>query len=258
MLQAICLIHYHKPQEPVPMPENEDELTDEQRDKINEQNEEIEKSNELYTKLKQFIKLQTPNEEDPSTALPDYEAANEKCIVRLQNYREPVNPDLTEGQAAALNTSALSKDHHVSRTSAAQAADADQNSKMDTVSETSSQRAIKAIEAFEVEKLAQKVILMRPAHEAYEGNALVQHSEAVYMVRKAILEKAKNHWKEAKDVSTNYLLGMTGRTQKQLDTKFEEHCIKELGYELGEQYEDQNMRVTFKTFLKAEDPRLEE
>lgn len=87
---------------------------------------------------------------------------------------------------------------------------------------------------------------------------MVQHCEAVYMVRKAILEKAKTFWKEAKDLNTNYVLGMTSTKQKQLDNKFEEHCIRELGYQLGEQYEDQNMRVTFKTFLKADDPRLEE
>lgn len=86
----------------------------------------------------------------------------------------------------------------------------------------------------------------------------MQHGEAVYMVRKAIIEKAKTYWKEAKDVSTNYVLGMTATKQRQMDNRFEEHCIKELGYELGEQYEDGNMRATFKTFLKADDPRLEE
>ena len=78
------------------------------------------------------------------------------------------------------------------------------------------------------------------------------------MVRKQILEKAKNYWKEAKEVTSNHVLGMTSLKQKQLDSRFEEHCIKELGYELGEQFEDQNMRVTFKTFLKQDDARLEE
>ena len=43
-----------------------------------------------------------------------------------------------------------------------------------------------------------------------------------------------------------------------MDSKFEEHCVKELGYELGEQYDDPNLRVTFKTFLKHADPRLDE
>jgi hypothetical protein len=109
-----------------------------------------------------------------------------------------------------------------------------------------------------MEKLSQRIILLRPAHEAYEGNVMIQHGEAVYMIRKNIMERARNFWKEAKELNANYALGMTERTQKQLDKKFEEHCIKELGYQLGEQYEDQNMRVTFKTFLQADDPRLEE
>jgi len=109
-----------------------------------------------------------------------------------------------------------------------------------------------------MEKLSQRIILLRPAHEAYEGNVMIQHGEAVFMIRKNIMEKARNFFKEAKDLNANYALGMTEKTQKQLDKKFEEHCIKELGYQLGEQYEDQNMRVTFKTFLQADDPRLEE
>ena len=48
---------------------------------------------------------------------------------------------------------------------------------------------------------------------------MVQHGEAVYMVRKQILEKAKNSssWKDTKEIPTNYVLGMTERKQKQLD-----------------------------------------
>ena len=58
-------------------------------------------------------------------------------------------------------------------------------------------------------------------------------------MRKAILEKAKLFWaKEAKDLNTNTVLGMTSMKQKQLDNKFEEHCIRHLGYQLGEQHED--------------------
>ena len=78
------------------------------------------------------------------------------------------------------------------------------------------------------------------------------------MIRKQILERAKNFFQGIKEIPTNYILGMTERKQKQLDTWFEERLISNQGFELGEQYEDQNMRVTFKTFLKSEDPRLEE
>jgi len=79
---------------------------------------------------------------------------------------------------------------------------------------------------------------MKPTHESFEGNCMVQHSEAVYMVRRQILERAKNFWKEAKEINTNYVLGMTAQKQRHLDTKFEDHCILELGYQLGEQIED--------------------
>lgn len=80
--------------------------------------------------------------------------------------------------------------------------------------------------------------MLRPANQEYVGNVMVQHGEAVYMVRKQILERAKNFWKETKEIPTNYVLGMTERKQKQLDTRFEETCIRDLGYQLGEQYED--------------------
>ena len=122
--------------------------------------------------------------------------------------------------------------------SAAKDADVEHASKMDTVSETSSQKNQKHIEAFEIEKLSQKIILLRPTNEAHEGSLMVQHGEAVYMVRKNILERAKNFWKETKEIPTNYVLGMTERKQKQLDSLFEKKCIDQLGYQLGEQYED--------------------
>ena len=200
-------------------------------------------------------------EEDPAAVSMEKEdpIEREKCLVRIQNYRDPVNVDVS-GDAGLVNTSnSLIKDAHASRTSAVNVADAEANSKMDTLSETSSQRNQKQIETFEFEKLSSKVILMKQSNEAFEGNCMVQHCEAVFAVRKAILEKAKLFWaKEAKDLNTNYVLGMTSMKQRQLDNRFEEHCIQKLGYQMGEQHEDQNIRVTFKTFLRADDPRLEE
>lgn len=165
-------------------------------------------------------------EEDP---IPDYSALDEKCLVRILNYREPVNPDAS-GEAQAMNTSTLSKDKHESHMSAVNAGE-DGGSKNEHESETSSQKAIKMIENFEIEKLPHKVILLRSANEEHhEGNLMVQHSEAVFFVRRHILEKARNFWKEAKEINSNYVLGMSERKQAQLNEKFEEHCIKELGY----------------------------
>lgn len=183
---------------------------------------------------------------------------DEKCLVRLHNYKDAVNPE-NSIDAAPMNASTLSKDKHESRTSAVNAADADAQSQADKMSETSSTKALKEIERFEIERLSHRVIMLRSGNaEHYEGNLMVQHNEAVYFVRRHILAKAANFWKEAKEINSNIVLGMTQRKQRQLDQAFEELCIKELGYQLGEQYEDQNMRVTFKTFLKHEDPRLEE
>ncbi len=190
---------------------------------------------------------------------PNYEEADEKCLVRLQNYREPPQIDqLTENNAPADPKAALTKDNNQSKMSQPKV-DEEAGSKMDTVSDTSSQRAIKQIESFELEKLSQRVICLRTTNpEAFEGTLMVQHNEAVFQVRKHIIEKAKNFWKEAIALNTNQTLGLSAIKQKQMDTLFEQNCIGKLGYELGEQYEDQNMRVTFKTFLKHEDQRLEE
>ena len=59
--------------------------------------------------------------------------------------------------------------------------------------------------------------MLKPANEGYEGNVMIQHNEAVYMVRKQILDKAKTFLKEAKDLNVNYVLGMTQLKQKTLD-----------------------------------------
>lgn len=259
VLQALCLIHYHKPQDLVPMPEEGEgeEVTDEQREKVNEQNEEIERSNETFAKLKQFAQLLIPGEGE--SPLPDYAALDEKCLVKLSNFREPVVQDPAGGEGGVgtsqvLNGSVLSKDQQTNKASA----DPGHVSAHDEASETSSQRALKLIETFELEKLSPKVIVMRAANEGHEGNLMVQNCEAVYFVRKHILEKAKLFWKEAKDANTNYILGMTSQKQRQLDTRFEQHVISRLGWQLGEQFEDQNVRLTFNTFLKENDPRLEE
>jgi hypothetical protein len=48
--------------------------------------------------------------EEPEKMEPDYEAADEKCLVRLQNFKEPIVDATTEN--AAEQTKTLSKDNH--------------------------------------------------------------------------------------------------------------------------------------------------
>lgn len=68
--------------------------------------------------------------------------AEEKCLVRIMNYRDPIPVDVSgEGNAVGNTSNSLVKDAHASRLSAANVADAEQNSKVgDTISETSSTR----------------------------------------------------------------------------------------------------------------------
>lgn len=51
----------------------------------------------------------------------------EKCLVRIQNYRDPIAVDVSgDGALTVGNTSNLVKDAHASRTSAVNVADAEQ------------------------------------------------------------------------------------------------------------------------------------
>ncbi len=78
-------------------------------------------------------------------------------------------------------------------------------SKQDSHSETSSQRNANEINTFELEgKISSKIICLRTTNaEVFEGTMMVQHNEAVLYVRKQIIEKAKNFWKEAIAMNTN-------------------------------------------------------
>lgn len=59
------------------------------------------------------------------------------------------------------------------------------------------------------ELLSHKIILVQPLNPNSEINMMVQHSEAGFEIKKLLIEKARNHWKELKDVSLNAILGHT-------------------------------------------------
>lgn len=63
---------------------------------------------------------------------------------------------------------------------------------------------------------------------------MVQHTEAVYALRKVIIEKVKTIWKEAKDINTNLILGMSSIKQEVLDKMFNKEINEVLGWQLGE------------------------
>lgn len=193
---------------------------------------------------------------EPENPNAEYEL-EEKCLVRIQNYRDPLTQEEQAAAAeATMKASTISKADHASAMSVGEGGS---QAKNEAVSDTSSQKAIRQIDAFEIEKLSQKVIMLKPLNaDHHEGSLMMHHSEAVLFLRRHIIEKAKNFWKEGKEMNTNNALGLTAVKQKYIDSAFERHCIERLGYEMGEQVEDQNIRITFKTFLKRDDPRLDE
>ena len=163
---AVCRVNYYEPQEELVIPEDGEEVTEEQKERLQEQNEEIAKTNELFSKLKNYIKLVKP--EPPAEGeeqVPDekqnaaYEA-EEKCLVRIMNYRDPMSQeDIANADASAMKASTISKAEHASNMSVG---DGGSQAKQEAASDTSSQKALRQIEAFEIEKLSQKVIMLRP------------------------------------------------------------------------------------------------
>ncbi len=101
IFEAIARINFEQPMELVKEPED-DEGADEARENAAAQNEDIEKNNSALEKLKTFVKLVTPTEEEPEVT--DYKEFDEKCYIRLKNYREP--PILVDGAQASIDTNA--------------------------------------------------------------------------------------------------------------------------------------------------------
>ena len=54
------------------------------------------------------------------------------------------------------------------------------------------------------------------------------------------------------------ILGASAAKQKILEDQFDKHVDETLDWKSGEQYEDPNVRITFKTFLLKNDKRLED
>ena len=87
VFKAVAMIHFEEPKDLIKEPEEDDPNYEEAKENAQLANEEIEKSNEALLRLKSFLKLVTPLEDEP--AIPDYEEFDEKCFIRLKNYRDP-------------------------------------------------------------------------------------------------------------------------------------------------------------------------
>lgn len=113
-------------------------------------------------------------------------------------------------------------------------------------------------EIFNYAALSQKIIMAKPENPEFDINLIVHHTEAGYTLRKHIIEKAKAReaWsKDLKEVSTNEVLSVSAKKSKLAETLFEEELLGH-GFNSGEKFEDTNLKIIYKTFLKQNDPRL--
>ena len=80
------------------------------------------------------------------------------------------------------------------------------------------------------------------------------HSEAAYSVRKHFIEHAKKQFPELEKAETNAILTHSYHHHyKQIEERFEDEFLKKYGYNKGGQFTDQNVRITFKTFLEGDE-----
>lgn len=126
------------------------------------------------------------------------------------------------------------------------------------MSQTSSVKALAQFEKFEFDSIPKNVTITNPYNQQNDITLLIQHSEATYAVRKFIAEKAKAFFPQFKDISLIGILGASAARQKILEDQFDKHVSETLEWKTGDQYEDPNVRITFKTFLLKNDKRLED
>jgi hypothetical protein len=69
-------------------------------------------------------------------------------------------------------------------------------------------------------------------------------------VRKLVIDVAKRHFKELEKLNMNAVLAHTAQKSRQLDERFEDYIIRTLKYGRGQQFNDRNLRITWKTFLQ--------
>ena len=107
-----------------------------------------------------------------------------------------------------------------------------------------------AEESFNPDKIPPKILVTTTKIGDSGDIVAMFHPEAVYSLRKAIMQVAIKSIKELEKAEINTLLLHSNQRSTMLETKFEEKFIKSHNYERGCQYQDPIHKITFKTFLK--------
>lgn len=153
--------------------------------------------------------------------------------MRLNNYRDP--PIAEPSQDGAKEGEEEAKDKTI------------ENAEAEPVEKV-----------FNFAEISNKIIMATPTNpEPLDINLIVCHSEAAFALRKHIIERARVAWaKELKDISVNDVLSHTAKKAGTAMQMFEDQLASDHGFNLGESYNDTNIRIIYKTFLKQNDPRL--
>lgn len=111
---------------------------------------------------------------------------------------------------------------------------------------------------FNFAEISNKIIMATPCNpEPLDLNLIVYHSEAAFALRKHIIERARVTWaKDLKEISVNEVLSHTAKKARTAEAMFEDQLAMDHGFNQGEMFNDTNIRVIYKTFLKQNDPRL--
>lgn len=88
----------------------------------------------------------------------------------------------------------------------------------------------------------------------------VQHVDAVYFIRKAIIDCAIKSWPEMRDLNVNKIMGELCAKHSLLEQQFEKKLVHDFGYNYGLAYlGGVNLRVVFRTMLEfGHQPSLEQ
>lgn len=113
---------------------------------------------------------------------------------------------------------------------------------------------------FELERIPARTPMLQPLNPGAEINMLVHHSEIVSFIRKYVIDKIKANWptqfKELKD--NNPVLGSLEKKSKILEDRFEEFVNEKLSFGRGQMFEDERIKIIFNTFLRENDPLVDE
>lgn len=152
-----------------------------------------------------------------------YDEAAEQALVKLCNYREPAPEGAPAADAAAAE------------------------------GEQPAEEAEAPEETFRPEAIPLKIPMAKCKTETGISVAMY-HSEAAYSVRRYLIEHAKKQFPELEKAETNAILTHSHHHHyKQVEERFEDEFLKKYGYNKGGQFSDQNVRITFKTFLEGDE-----